>query len=652
MEAFSRKTEYVCNYCQKECTLICSLCKSVYYCDTICQKKDWLFHNDSCSILERVKKNIYVSCYEDRKAVLLEYNQHKRDLLMKRLLHKTRNRILQINKKLTSNFVISSESTILILYDYCEEYLYNILLMARIYFHRKDMGNAKKALEFFNNEWSTICRKNDFEKYFLSRFMVIQRSKRYQNLKKYINKYLQLYKCIMICTLELMRILIFETILYDYIKFIEGLMIKLGIYETYYGYIALKIGEIFIQRGMITNAIEIYSTAISQIPTGEKLNLLANHYTNCIVALCNNIAILYYSIGDYEQSYDSVNQSIKLLSFSTGDARESIINEKYIFKYISLYQLKAELEIDSKHYVVAYNNIKTLLLMINSNEEALKKKSLKEYNKMICLLNELLKKIDQGIEEKDISQLDLKHENSIEEYYKVNYEGEITTREIEQADFEKFLLFLIKLSMYQLRILNQTQPDPKTKFIESLPIFYSDEFKLCLTNDQRLDLKEITIMNLIRNKILNDPMLPVSISNLNFIKFFPERVAQFLIEKDTKEQFPNLIMLLKRFFKLNEIQLNNKIFYANKKNQKNTLFSKRPNFFINSDTIDFDQLKKTFLNIFKEGSLNDVVEISKVIDDTMMVSLLSKLDVNERNDLIKNLVDQIKRISINEKWTI
>lgn len=647
MEAFSRKTDNICNYCQKQCTLNCSLCKSVFYCNSICQKKDWVFHCDSCSILEKVRKNIYVSCYEDRKAILLESNQSKRDILMKRLLHKTRNRIIQINKKLTSNFVIASESTILMLYDYCEEFLYNILLMARIYYHRKDMGNVKRALEFFVNEWTSICRKNDFEKYFISRFFVIQRSKRYQKFKKYLSKYLQLYKCIFICALELMNMLIFETILHEYIKFIEGLITKLGIYEFYFGWIALCIGEIFIQHGMVLNTIDIYSAAIKQIPKGEKLNLLENHYANYIVALFNNISILYYSIDDYEQSYELVNQSIKLISFPSGDARESIINDQYIFNYIALYQLKAELEIDSKHYVVAHNNIKTLLAMIHLNEEIMKRKSLKEYNKTLCLLNELLKRIDMGLEEKDISKLELQTETSIEENNKLNYESERAKREIEQVNFEKFFLFLLKLSMYQLRILNQTQPDPETKYIESLPIFYSDEFKLCLTNDQRMALKEITIMNLIRDKILNDPMLPIFISNLNFIKFFPERVAQLLIEKDAKEQFPNLIMLLKRFFKLNEIQLNNRISNSNK--QKHSLFVKRPNFIINNEMDDLDQMKSTFLNMFKEGSTNDIAAISRSIDDTIMISLLHQLNISERNDLIKNIINQIKRISINEK---
>ncbi|KAI9096641.1 hypothetical protein DFS34DRAFT_149443 [Phlyctochytrium arcticum] len=40
---------HTCKVCSKECTLMCTLCKSVYYCDATCQRTDWKTHKLTCT---------------------------------------------------------------------------------------------------------------------------------------------------------------------------------------------------------------------------------------------------------------------------------------------------------------------------------------------------------------------------------------------------------------------------------------------------------------------------------------------------------------------------------------------------------------------------------------------------------------------------
>ena len=82
-------------------------------------------------------------------------------------------------------------------------------------------------------------------------------------------------------------------------------------------------------------------------------------------------------------------------------------------------------------------------------------------------------------------------------------------------EFEKFFIFLNNLSIYQMKILNETQPDDEKR--NHLPIILSNQFKDCLTRIQRIELENLEIMTLSRFMILKDPNKWILPTNLNYL---------------------------------------------------------------------------------------------------------------------------------------
>ena len=80
-------------------------------------------------------------------------------------------------------------------------------------------------------------------------------------------------------------------------------------------------------------------------------------------------------------------------------------------------------------------------------------------------------------------------------------------------EFEKFFIFLSNLSLYQIKILNETQPESDKR--NNLPIIFQNQFKDCLSTSQRIELDNLHIMSLNRFIILNDPNKWILPSNLN-----------------------------------------------------------------------------------------------------------------------------------------
>ena len=80
-------------------------------------------------------------------------------------------------------------------------------------------------------------------------------------------------------------------------------------------------------------------------------------------------------------------------------------------------------------------------------------------------------------------------------------------------EFEKFFIFLSSLSVYQTKVLNETQPQNEKR--NDLPVFFSTQFKDCLSTLQRLQLDKLQTMALSRFIILKNPNRWIIPSNLN-----------------------------------------------------------------------------------------------------------------------------------------
>jgi len=71
------------------------------------------------------------------------------------------------------------------------------------------------------------------------------------------------------------------------------------------------------------------------------------------------------------------------------------------------------------------------------------------------------------------------------------------------------------LNPTEIKVLNETQLD-NSKSVLDQPIFFSNEFKNFLKPNQRLDLCNLRIMSLRKNKILKDPKGRIEMENLNY----------------------------------------------------------------------------------------------------------------------------------------
>ena len=89
---------------------------------------------------------------------------------------------------------------------------------------------------------------------------------------------------------------------------------------------------------------------------------------------------------------------------------------------------------------------------------------------------------------------------------------------------EKFFIFICGLSLYQLKILNESQPEPSERR-NNLPIIFNNQFQDCLTNAQRMSLALLETMNLTRYILLKDSNKEICFENLDY-RFMKYRIKE------------------------------------------------------------------------------------------------------------------------------
>ena len=88
-------------------------------------------------------------------------------------------------------------------------------------------------------------------------------------------------------------------------------------------------------------------------------------------------------------------------------------------------------------------------------------------------------------------------------------------KDITSKEMEKFFIFICGLSIYQLKILNDTQPPPSRKR-NNLPILFNNQFQDCLNNSQRMNLSLLETMSLSRYILLKDPNKDINLDNIDY----------------------------------------------------------------------------------------------------------------------------------------
>ena len=169
------------------------------------------------------------------------------------------------------------------------------------------------------------------------------------------------------------------------------------------------------------------------------------------------------------------------------------------------------------------------------------------------------------LEEIEISNYENENNNSknkivFEEETKYNIEKNKNMnrnqKDITSKEMEKFFIFICGLSIYQLKILNDTQPPPSRRR-NNLPILFNNQFQDCLTNSQRMNLSLLETMSLLRYILLKDPNKDISLDNIDY-RFMLYRIKDE--ESDEENNGGNLKIRnqLKRTRNVNGINLRSK----------------------------------------------------------------------------------------------
>ena len=238
--------------------------------------------------------------------------------------------------------------------------------------------------------------------------------------------------------------------------------------------------------------------------------------------------------------------------------------------------LLGEIELDRKNYNSAYNHILRtffILISLKINKTSGNQKEFNDEQKIIdkyltliekykdeeIKKNERLKSeqnlIENNMNSLNTSNIDTIQENKDELNDIIMDKYNLTLEDIEDKnedenqevlicgkkvldykvlkEIEKFFIFLNSLSLFQIKILNETQPDNVKR--NDLPILFPSQFKDCLSNIQRIKLDNLQTMALSRFIILKDPNKWIMPNNLNIDIINKTKLKEF--EKKQKKRY-------------------------------------------------------------------------------------------------------------------
>ena len=199
--------------------------------------------------------------------------------------------------------------------------------------------------------------------------------------------------------------------------------------------------------------------------------------------------------------------------------------QKTIQKYIELISKLKEKESGRQSISrQSISNIPNLPSLLNNNDDFQDDNLNQEDN------DKILNKYKMNI--------NINSNNNIENKYdKFENKYNILTLELKQdnktrKELEKFFIFLNKLSLYQIKILNETQPENSKS--NDLPILFSSQFKDCLSYIQRNELDNLHTLALSRCMILKNTNKWIMPNNLKIGNIKGTEIKKYIKRKTLK----------------------------------------------------------------------------------------------------------------------
>ena len=554
-------------------------------------------------------------------------------------------------------------------FKYHINYFYNYLLLFCLLYKNKDISNARITLNHLSKEIKERFILNDFSLFHLQKYntLVI-------DYIKFLSSYLScLYKLgidynyeeIFIKYLEIIEGIPDNKIILSHLYFLSGqLMIEmnyLGLGIKCYEYAnyntndyasRLKAYKLIVSilynkslleyvfydenskkgENCIETLLEAKNTKLKEIEVFSPKNTRGSHRASISQFRRNSIKML----GDFSQKKDHQLLDIYMLLFEFDYKNKSsdTIDDYVTFIEANSRHLSNEMTSKAKFILSKISELHDNENLNNNKQKNIKKDKV-NFNKYLS----------ENKSEKDYSSKNINNNrNPLNEEDFINFclpqrkRPPINQNEI--IEFEKFFLFLTKLSAYQIELLNMEQPDKKNyKKFKSLPIYFSTNFKQSLNLEQMNMLNNIKILMLKRKLVLKNVDHLIIVDNLNYELIYKYEECSVPIT-----QFNNLHSINQKkleFKEFNEEVIKNSQIKKEKKNSAKTELIDDNNQlkFKYQDRIPFESLKATLRKKYKNNNYS--YPIDDVIKDSFIIELLNRMKYKE-----------VKMLSDNPDWLL
>jgi hypothetical protein len=302
--------------------------------------------------------------------------------------------------------------------------------------------------------------------------------------------------------------------------------------------------NLYVELDNLGKGIILYNECLKILPDPkENLNL-----ANLAIAANYNLGMLYFVTDQKVNSINKLEQALKIkveYKLDPTSEQTAIINETL-----------GEIHLEYKNFSAAYANLKNAYDIRTKLPNLNDKKSKMKINILLDYIYQNLEKDAEikfnrppGVGPHHISTREEKDFDELMNYIRATTEDKNELRrdhknktklksDNDVEELEKFFLFMMKLSSLQVHVLNNTQPDIEKNL--NMPIFFSSDFKNSLNHHQRLELCNLKLMSLMRNRILKNPRGKVDIENLNYDIIHPKNSQ-------------NNLSSIKNFFVVNKI---------------------------------------------------------------------------------------------------
>ena len=621
---------------------------------------------------------------EKRKEIYLTPLLNDKISLCYKLILKNRKELITLKEENK----LENPSTDVESFKYHINYFYNYLLLFCLLYKNNDIPNAKVTLNHLNKEIKERFIFTDFTLFHLQKYNILV-----LDYIKFLSSYLSClyrlgldynYEELFIKYLEIIEAIPDNKIILSHLYFFCGqLMVEmnyLGLGIKCYEYANFNLYEfasrlkayklivsilynkslleyVFYDENSknsdccIETLLEAKNTKLKEIEVFSPKNTRGSHRVSISQFRRNSIKML----GDFTPKKDHQLLDIYMLLFEFDYKNKSAetIDDYITFIEANSRHLSSEMISKAKFILSKISELHDNDNLSINKSKIIRKRTTRNFNKYLS----------ENKSEKDYissskNNYNNKRNHSIEEDF-INFclpqrkRPPINQNEI--IEFEKFFIFLTKLSAYQIELLNMEQPDKKNyKKFKSLPIYFSSNFKQSLNLEQMNMLNNIKILMLKRKLVLKNVDHLIMVDNLNYELIYKYEECSVPIT-----QFNNLHSINQKkleFKQFNEELLKNAQMKKEKKNSAKTELVDDNNQlkFKYQERIPFESLKAALKKKYK--LFNYSYPIDEVIKDSFIIELLNRMkykEVKMLNDnpewLLEILIEYKNRIEKDER---